>query len=117
LLVPLSAQTENLIDARVLAAMKSDAYLINAARGGVLDEQALLQVLRQQRIAGAGLDVFRQTPLPADSPLWHQARVTISPHLGGMSNVYLQQAYPIVRTNLRHFLAGDLASMINIVSH
>jgi len=117
LLVPHSPQTEKLIDARVIAAMKPSAYLINAARGAVLDEQALLQALHEGRIAGAGLDVFRQTPLPADSPLWREAKVLITPHLGGMSNVYLEQAYPIVRTNLRYFLAGQLNAMINLVPH
>jgi D-2-hydroxyacid dehydrogenase (NADP+) len=117
LLVPHSPQTENMIDARVIAAMKPGAYLINAARGAVLDEQALLLAVREGRIAGAGLDVFRQTPLPADSPLWHQAGVLLTPHVGGMSDVYLEQIYPIVRANLKHFLAGQLNAMINVVPH
>jgi D-2-hydroxyacid dehydrogenase (NADP+) len=117
LLVPHSTDTENLIDARVIAAMKTSAFLINVARGGVLDEQALLQALNDGRIAGAGLDVFRQQPLPADSPLWANARVLITPLLGGMSDVYLEQAYPIVRTNLQYFLAGRLDAMVNVVSH
>jgi D-2-hydroxyacid dehydrogenase (NADP+) len=117
LLVPLSVDTQNLIDARVCAAMKPGAFLINVARGGVLDEQALLQALNDGRIAGAGLDVFRQQPLPADNPLWAHPRVLITPLLGGMSDIYLEQAYPIVRTNLKHFLAGRLDAMVNIVSH
>jgi len=117
LLVPHSVQTENLVDARVLAALKPTAFLINAARGGVLDEQALLAALRERRIAGAGLDVFRRQPLPADDPLWHAPGVLITPLLGGMSDIYLEQAYPIVRTNLRHFLAGRFDAMLNIVPH
>jgi D-2-hydroxyacid dehydrogenase (NADP+) len=117
LLVPHSADTENLIDERVIAAMKPSAFLINVARGGVLDERALLQALNDARIAGAGLDVFRQQPLPADSPLWSHPRVLITPLLGGMSDIYLEQVYPIVRANLKYFLAGRLDSMVNIVSH
>jgi D-2-hydroxyacid dehydrogenase (NADP+) len=117
ILVPYSAQTENMIDARVLAVMKGSAFLINVARGGVLDEQALLQALRAGRIAGAGLDVFRDQPLPADNPFWREPRVLITPLLGGMSNIYLEQAYPIVSANLGHFLAGRLDAMLNIVPH
>lgn len=117
LLVPYSAQTEKMIDAQVLAALKPSAFLINAARGGVLDEPALLAALRERRIAGAGLDVFRRQPLPADDPLWQAPGVLITPLLGGMSDIYLEQAYPIVRTNLQHFLAGQFDAMLNIVPH
>jgi D-2-hydroxyacid dehydrogenase (NADP+) len=117
LLVPYSSATDTLIDARVIAAMKPSAYLINVARGGVLDERALLEALDTGRIAGAGLDVFRQQPLPADSALWNHPRVLITPQVGGMSNIYLNQAYPIVRTNLQNFLAGRLEAMLNIVPH
>jgi D-2-hydroxyacid dehydrogenase (NADP+) len=117
LLVPYSAETDNLVDEHVIAAMKPGAFLINAARGGVLDENALLQALRQQRIAGAGLDVFRQQPLAADNPLWGAPHLLITPLLGGMSDIYLQQAYPIVRANLQYFLAGRLDAMLNVVPH
>ena len=117
LIVPLSPSTENLIDARVLAAMKRTAYLINVARGGVLDEDALLTALREKRLAGAALDVFRQQPLPPDNPLWRAERVMITPLIGGMSNIYLDQAYGIVRDNLAHFLAGKPDAMRNIVPH
>jgi D-2-hydroxyacid dehydrogenase (NADP+) len=117
LLVPLSQATENMIDAGVIAAMKPGAFLINAARGGILDERALLAALNAGRIAGAGLDVFRQQPLPPDSPLWNHPRVLITPLVGGMSDIYLEQAYPIVRANLQYFLAGRLDAMLNIVPH
>jgi D-2-hydroxyacid dehydrogenase (NADP+) len=117
LLVPLSPQTENLIDARVIEAMKPGAFLINVARGGVLDEEALLVALREGRLAGAALDVFREQPLPPQHLLWHAEHVLITPLLGGMSDIYLEQAYGIVRDNLRHFLAGHLHAMLNIVSH
>jgi len=117
ILVPYSADTENLIDAKIIGALRPSAFLINVARGGVLDEQALLEALHAGRIAGAGLDVFRQQPLPADSVLWRAPRTLITPLLGGMSDVYLAQAYPIVRTNLEHFLAGRTELMLNPVRH
>jgi len=117
LIVPHSAQTENLIDAAVLSSMKPSAYLINVARGGVLDEAALLTALHEQRLAGAALDVFRERPLPAGHPLWSEEKIIITPHIGGMSDVYLEQAYPIVRGNIKKFLAGDMAGMSNVVAH
>ena len=106
-----------MIDSTVLAVMKPTAFLINVARGGVLDEDALLAALNQQRIAGAALDVFRQQPLPPDSPLWRGERVICTPLIGGMSDVYLDQAYGIVRENLRCYLDNRRDSMRNVVPH
>jgi D-2-hydroxyacid dehydrogenase (NADP+) len=117
LLVPYTADTESLIDARIIDAMKPSAFLINVARGGVLDESALLHALRNRQIAGAALDVFRETPLPPEDPLWDEEQIIITPMLGGMSDIYLDQAYPIVRDNLKHFLLGDTRSMLNVVEH
>jgi len=117
LIVPHSTDTERLIDASVLGAMKPSAFLINVARGGVLDEDALLGALHEGRLAGAALDVFRQSPLPVDHPLWQEQRVIITPHIGGMSDIYLEQAYPIVRANLGSFLADTPGTMINVVPH
>jgi D-2-hydroxyacid dehydrogenase (NADP+) len=117
LIVPHTPKTEKLIDASVIASMKPSAYLINVARGGVLDENALLVALREQRLAGAALDVFREAPLPADHPLWRERKIIITPHIGGTSNIYLDQAYPIVRDNLQKFLAGETRAMTNIVAH
>ena len=115
LLVPYAPDTESLIDARIIDAMKPTAFLINVARGGVLDEAALLHALRDRRIAGAALDVFRETPLPPGDPLWAEERIIITPMLGGMSDIYLAQAYPMVRDNLSKFLTGDTRSMKNVV--
>jgi D-2-hydroxyacid dehydrogenase (NADP+) len=117
LIVPHSPQTENLIDATVLEAMKPTAFLVNVARGGVLDETALLRALHGKRLAGAALDVFREQPLPPDHPLWREERVIITPLIGGMSDIYLDQAYPIVRLNMERFLAGQTDRMLNIVPH
>ncbi len=115
LLVPYAPDTESLIDARIIGAMKPTAFLINVARGGVLDEAALLHALSDRRIAGAALDVFRETPLPPGDPLWAEERIIITPMLGGMSDIYLAQAYPIVRDNLSKFLTDDTRSMRNVV--
>jgi D-2-hydroxyacid dehydrogenase (NADP+) len=106
IIVPYSADTDNLIDDRVVRALRPNAYLINVARGGVLDETAVMAALNEGRLAGAGLDVFRETPLPPSSPLWRQKKLLITPLVGGMSDVYLDQCYPLVRDNLRNFLAG-----------
>ena len=117
LMVPHSPETENIVDAEVLAALKPDAFLVNVARGGVLDEAALVSALRAKRLAGASLDVFRQQPLPADHLLWHEPGVIITPLVGGMSNIYMDQAYPVVRDNLRLYLSGQLDAMANLVPH
>jgi D-2-hydroxyacid dehydrogenase (NADP+) len=95
--------------------MKPDSYLINLARGGVVDEAALLDTLQQGKIAGAALDVFGEEPLPEDHPFWALENVILTPHLGGFCDVYVDHALPVVTENMRRFLAGDAANMINIV--
>ncbi len=77
---PLNEQTHHLVNAERLAMMKSSAYLINTARGPVVDEQALITVLQQGKIAGAGLDVFEQEPASADNPLFQLDNVIVTPH-------------------------------------
>jgi D-2-hydroxyacid dehydrogenase (NADP+) len=115
LLVPYAATTRGIVGAEVLAAMKPDSYLINLARGGVVDEVTLLETLRRGGIAGAALDVFGEEPLPADHPFWAMENVIVTPHLGGFCDVYVDEALPVVEENMRRFLAGDVANMINIV--
>ena len=115
LLTPYTAATRHSIDAGVLAAMKPAAYLINLARGGVVDEAALLDVLSRKRIAGAALDVFAEEPLPADHPFWAMEDVIITTHQGGFCDVYVNFAMPVILENLRRFLAGDRAGMVNLV--
>jgi len=113
LLTPYSPATHNIVDARVLAAMKPTAYLINLARGGVVDEDALVEALRTGRLAGAGLDVFNQEPLPPDHPFWAFENVIITTHQGGFCDTYVDLAMPIIEHNMRCFLAGDVKAMIN----
>jgi phosphoglycerate dehydrogenase-like enzyme len=114
-LTPLSPETRGIIGEKVLAAMKPSAYLINVARGGVVDEPALIKALEAGQIAGAGLDVFSQEPLPSDNPLWKTKNVTIFSHLGGYSQGYEDRAMPTLAGNMAKFLANDPKSMINIV--
>src|SRR5439155_26103748 len=80
---PLTPKTENLIDAKALAAMKPSAYLIHVARGRVVNEPALVEALTQKRIAGAALDCVWEEPLPATSGLWRVPNVLITPHTAG----------------------------------
>ncbi len=115
LLAPYSEETRNLIDARVFAAMKPSAYVINLARGGIVDEDALLSALERGEIAGAALDVFQEEPLPAGHPLWSARNVIITAHLGGFSDVYAERALVTVEHNMACFLRGDFDHMINVV--
>ncbi|HEU4963370.1 MAG TPA: D-glycerate dehydrogenase [Bacilli bacterium] len=84
-LVPLSAESRHVIGERELGMMKRDALLINAARGAVIDEQALIHALQEGRIAGAGLDVFEQEPVAKDNPLLKMSNVVTLPHIGSAS--------------------------------
>jgi len=85
LAVPHTTETNCMIGAEQLALMKPDAYLVNICRGGVVDENALVEALAEGRIAGAGLDVFTFEPLPFDSPLCRMHNVILTPHIGGGS--------------------------------
>ncbi|HEV2624376.1 MAG TPA: D-2-hydroxyacid dehydrogenase [Xanthobacteraceae bacterium] len=117
LLTPLTAATRNSVDAKIFAAMKPTSFLINLARGGVVDEPALIEALNDKRIAGAALDVFSQEPLPVDHPFWSMANVIITTHQGGFCDVYIDYALPTVETNMECFLKGDFNGMINVVAH
>ena len=112
-LVPYTPETDGMVDAAVFKAMKPDAYLVNVARGGVVDENALIDALNSGEIAGAALDTFIHEPLPPDHPLWRTPNTIITPHLGGFSDVYIDNALPQFETNLRAFLDGDTGRMIN----
>ena len=114
-LAPLTPETRGIVGDKLLAAMKPTAYLVNVARGGVVDEKALIKALDGDQIAGAALDVFSQEPLPADDPIWRAKNVTIFPHLGGYSLGYEDRAMPTIAGNMAKFLGNDLKSMINIV--
>lgn len=104
--VPLSAETERMIDARRLARMRSDAYLINTARGGLVDSPALARALEAGRLAGAGLDVLDCEPPPADHPLVRAPRCVVTPHVAWATTAARRRLLETVERNLRAFLEG-----------
>ena len=114
-LTPLTAETHGIVNAAVLDAMKTTSFLINVARGAVVDEAALISALREGSIAGAALDVFSEEPLPSGHPFWIMENVLMTPHTAGFHVGYADDALPIVEENLRRFLAGDLAGLVNVV--
>jgi len=105
LATPLTPQTTKLMDAKRLAAMKPDSYLINVGRGAQVDEPALADALRNRKIAGAALDVFEHEPLPADSPLWDIENLLITPHTAGITDKLWQRHYQNFADNLRRYVA------------
>jgi phosphoglycerate dehydrogenase-like enzyme len=104
LTLPLSDQTRGLLGAAELAAMKPTAWLLNLARGPIVDEAALLAALRARRIGGAVLDVFDTEPLPAEHPLWGFDNVVVTPHISGPSTP--REIGPIFNDNLRRYAAN-----------
>lgn len=111
--LPLTPQTRGFIDQAALAAMKPDAWLINISRGGVIEEQALVAALREQRIGGACLDVFAEEPLPAESPLWDLPNVIITPHNSWSSPRLESRQVSLFLENLRRYIAGE--PLLNVV--
>jgi glyoxylate/hydroxypyruvate reductase len=105
--LPLTAETRGLIDGATLARLKPGATLVNVGRGGVIDEPALVQALRDGRIAGAALDVFTEEPLPADSPLWELPNVIISPHAAAWSMHESERMVERFLANLERYLSGE----------
>jgi phosphoglycerate dehydrogenase-like enzyme len=112
---PLTPATTNLIDAVALAAMKPGAYLINMARGRVVDEPALIAALERGQIAGAGLDCTWEEPLPAASPLWPMPNVLITPHTAGETRRYEENVIDILLENLARLWRGERGLFNQIV--
>lgn len=104
---PLTAETEGLINAQRLKAMKPTATLINCARGKVVDEDALIAALQAGTIAAAGIDVTREEPLPESSPLWAMRNVLITPHTGGETAAYERRVVDLLMTNLDRIEKGE----------
>ncbi|MFZ0847743.1 MAG: D-2-hydroxyacid dehydrogenase [Hyphomicrobiaceae bacterium] len=104
---PLTAQTENLIDAKAISLMKPSATVINVARGRVVDEEALIKALQAGRLAAAGLDVTREEPLSAASPLWTMPNVLITPHTAGETQRYEDAVIDILLENLERMWRGE----------
>jgi phosphoglycerate dehydrogenase-like enzyme len=112
--LPLTPRTREMFDTAAFQAMKSTAFLVNIARGGLCNETALLYALQEKEIAGAALDVFHQEPLPADSPLWRLPNVFISPHTAGLTQHYDERSLTVFEENLRCYMAGR--PLYNVVS-
>ncbi len=114
-LVPYGADTDKIVNATTFKAMKPSACLINVARGGVVDEEALIKALNNGEIAAAGLDVFEVAPLPDESPLWDMDNVFMTPFTGGRSDMYAEKILTVIEPNLRAYVDGKLDQMINVV--
>ena len=104
---PLTKETENLIDAQAFGRMSPSAHLVNVARGRVVDEAALVEALAARRIAGAGLDVAADEPLPPASALWGMPHVLITPHTAGETRRYEDNVIEILRDNLGRLWRGE----------
>jgi phosphoglycerate dehydrogenase-like enzyme len=104
---PLTKETEKLVDAEGFARMKSSAYLVNVARGRVVDEAALVEALAARRIAGAGIDVTVEEPLAPNSPLWGMEDVLLTPHTAGETRRYEDNLIEILRDNLGRLRRGE----------
>jgi len=104
---PLTKETEKLVDAEALGRMKPSAHLVNVARGRVVDEAALVEALATRRIAGAGIDVTREEPLAATSPLWGMEHALITPHTAGETRRYEDNVIEILRDNLGRLWRGE----------
>ncbi|GAC46797.1 putative oxidoreductase [Gordonia aichiensis NBRC 108223] len=113
---PLTAQTEGMIDASVLTAMRSDAHLINVGRGRLVDEAALADALRSGGIGAASLDVFITEPLPVDSPLWDLENVSISAHMSGDVVGWRDELADQVLDNLRRYVEASPARGADVLS-
>lgn len=105
--LPLTTLTKRILDAERLARMKPGAVLHNIGRGQLVDEQALVALLRAGRLAGAALDVFAEEPLPPTSELWALSNVVITPHLAGHHRDLAHRLLERFRENLRRFLRGE----------
>jgi phosphoglycerate dehydrogenase-like enzyme len=112
--LPLTAETEGVIDEAALRSMKPTAYLVSVGRGKVIEPAALLRALREGWIGGAGLDVYAETPLPPNNPLFDLPNVILTPHMSGVSQGYYERVMDLFCGNLRRYLAGE--PLVNVVN-
>jgi len=114
LAAPVTETTRSMVNRERLALLRPSAYLINVARGALVDEAALIEALREKRIAGAGLDVFVEEPLAADSELWGLKNAIITPHSAGLNEKLWDLQYEVLAENLRRFREGQ--PLLNVVN-
>ena len=103
---PKNPETVNLFDAARLARMKPTAYIVNTARGGIINEQALYDVLMANKIAGAGIDVFEREPAPVDHPLLKLSNVVVAPHMAGVTRESMDRMAIMTCRNILGVLDG-----------
>ncbi len=111
--VPLTAKTRHMVDAHAFELLPSSAWVVNVARGAVIDEAAMIAALQNGTVAGAALDTFEEEPLPSDSPLWAMPNVIISPHHSGSSPRTTERVVDLFIENLRRFVHGE--ELLNVV--
>ncbi len=104
---PHTAETHRILNRRALSRMKRGAVLVNVSRGALVDEKALVEMLRDGRLRGAALDVFQAEPLPRDHPFWSLPNVLVLPHVSGVSRRFWQRETELIVENIRRFLAGQ----------
>jgi len=107
LLIPVTPETNDLMNARRLAAMKPGAWLLNFARGEHVVDADLIEAVRKRAIAGAVLDAFRQEPLPVDHPFWDEDRILLLPHVGGRHPQKARVLGELLAVNIERYLAGE----------
>ncbi len=103
LTLPLTEETRHLINREKIACMKESAVLVNVARGGVIDENALMQAVNQGKLLGVALDVFEEEPLPADSALWDMEKVIVTPHNSFVSDKVGERTFQVIVNNLKDY--------------
>lgn len=110
--IPFTKETDKLIDSSLFTRMKKTAVLVNTARGGIINEADLAEVLKKNLILGAGIDVFTEEPPPADHPFFQLKQVTVSPHIGGISLEAARQTSILIAENLIRAINGEHVSVI-----
>lgn len=110
---PYTDETHHLVDESVLSNMKEDSYIVNIARGSIIDEKALIDSLKSGKIKKAALDVFEEEPLPEDSPLWTMDNVYVSPHTSWVSEMVKKRRYEIAYKNMKKYINNE--ELINVV--
>jgi len=110
---PYTEETHHLVDQEVFSNMKDGTYIINIARGSIIDEEALVENLRSGKIRKAALDVFETEPLPNDSPLWDMENVIISPHNSWASEMYKRRRFEIAYQNMKRYINNE--ELINVI--
>jgi phosphoglycerate dehydrogenase-like enzyme len=104
--LPLTEETRGMINAEAFEAFKPTGFLVDVSRGGVVNHEALIEALKEKKLAGAALDVFPEEPLPAESPLWKMTNVLITPHIAGNTVFYDERAVELFAENLDRYLSG-----------